>query len=170
MAKKLDKPEDRLRLAGQADTFLDATKPGRAGSNGSAHEDQASFDPSVFEGKSAGVVDAINWVAENLTAGDTKPETAPSAVAWNMLTWAKSSPAATERFWDNMVGKLIPRRSSLEDSDKVSDDGRQLFGLLEDVRTMRAEAITETALAKAALMVDVEEAVREARNTVERGH
>lgn len=92
----------------------------------------------VFEGKSAGIVAIVNWVAENLCIKDPRPEDAPSAIAWSMLEWAKDE---SSEFWKGPFSKLIPNRGTLEEAEKRRDDGRSLDYLEEDLLRIRERVL-----------------------------
>jgi hypothetical protein len=54
-----------------------------------------------------------------------------------MYLWAREDRA---EFWRGPFAKLIPQRTSLEDTDKIADDARELFTLITDVRRIAEES------------------------------
>lgn len=87
---------------------------------------------SVFEGRERSAsVDDILWVAAH-KGFDVKPEDAPSAIAWDLLWWARDN---EKEFMVNMYMKAISMRDAKDKGDKSKrEDGRpneELFALVE---------------------------------------
>jgi hypothetical protein len=77
---------------------------GSSGSNGSAPKP----DLSALKGKPAvTIAEAVAWASENLDCDSITPADAPSAGAWSMLQWARSSMAARGEFYRNFVVKFL---------------------------------------------------------------
>lgn len=97
-------------------------------------------DEGTFSSESCGIVQSVNWVASQLGIKDPDPASAPSPFAYAMYLWAKDN---ADGFWVGFAAKLIPSRTSLEDSDKLSDDGRDLLNLINEVVRMARESRKE---------------------------
>lgn len=94
----------------------------------------------VFEGKTATVVENIQWVAENLENPDPRPEDAPSAVAWGMLVHYQFSPATKADFWNGVYVKLVPSKAQLPTAEVVVMDGEATVALFERMLARKREA------------------------------
>lgn len=71
------------------------------------------------------VVSAAAWAFEHLDANWVTPVDAPSAGAWSLLHWARSSMAARSEFYRTFVAKLVPALDEATrhaESDGPSDE------------------------------------------------
>ena len=89
---------------------------------------------ATFEDKNCSIHDAIRWVLGQLRMTVVKPETCPSAAAWNILQWALESAANEDEFMKNHVLKLMPTRKQLDREEKYNDDSASLLKLIAQVR------------------------------------
>lgn len=88
----------------------------------------------------ASSMQAIAWVAENMSK--SLVPTAPSAEAYNMLVWVKSSAVAKREYWLRMYPKLIPDKVDEKTSVSVKDDsGYQLCKIEEQMAKLAATDI-----------------------------
>ena len=80
------------------------------------------------------VAEAATWASEHLDADWVSPADAPSAGAWSMREWARSSMAARSEFYRTFVAKLVmppqeeARRAKEEADAHHSEFYRKLFG------------------------------------------
>ena len=89
------------------------------GSNGSAPK----VDLRVLKGKPAvNIADAAAWVFENLDCDWIAPADAPSAGAWSLLQWARSSMMARSEFYRNFASRVVSRPQEIQ---RKADDERQ---------------------------------------------
>ena len=137
---KSDDAADKLKLTGVDSAFLDATAP-KAIAPSKTDDPHDGLDMSVFDGRSAAITKCIEWVAETLALDDVDPATAPSALAWGMRSWARSTSQTTDEFWKSFVAKLVPSRANLEADEARHDDGRKLDGLEDDLLRIRENAL-----------------------------
>lgn len=90
-----------------------------------------------FEGKTASIVEAIQWVSQNLENTNVTPEDAPCSEAWGMLVNYAQSAIRKADFWEKVFVKLIPSRSQL-DTDKVVDvDGIKIVDAIDRLIAIR---------------------------------
>ena len=79
--------------------------------------------------------DAIVWVSEVLHAADVVPQDAPSAVAANLLIWARRN---DDEFYKTYFTKLLPTKMAVEgDSEESLDRDHQeklLSGYLKSLQ------------------------------------
>lgn len=67
-------------------------------------------DLSPLKGKpSVPILECVKWTTENLDKDSVTPADAPSAGAWSMLFWARSSLSARGEFYRSFVVKLLPK-------------------------------------------------------------
>lgn len=94
-------------------------------------------DLSPLRGKPAvPIVDVIKWVMANLDVVGVMPAEAPSAGAWSMLYWARSSLSARGEFYRSFVVKLLPKGADQEspksgvEADEDEEQRAYMLGLL----------------------------------------
>ncbi len=73
----------------------------------------------------------LKWVFQALGSKDLKPEDAPSAGAWALLTNLNDDEMMLKDFYRTVFPKLLPSKSQLDKGDDRADDGRKLFGIIE---------------------------------------
>ena len=88
----------------------------------------------VFEGKSCSITRTVEWVAKMLMVEDPAAGEAPSMESWSMLCWARRSNANEAQFWGQIWSKMMPSKQQLEAAERLSDDGSQVFAVIERVR------------------------------------
>ena len=88
----------------------------------------------VFEGKACSITRTVEWVAKMLMVEDPEAGEAPSMEAWSMLCWARRSNANEAQFWGQIWSKMMPSKQQLEAAERLSDDGSQVFAVIERVR------------------------------------
>lgn len=88
------------------------------------------FDEKAWQAESETVEDTdastrkvVEWVAKNIMNPKPKRSEAPSAAAWGMLFWAKTS---KHEFYTTVYPKLSPTLKELGEEAKIADDGRNL--------------------------------------------
>ncbi len=111
-------PEDRAKST----AFRKATK------------EEARVPRRVFEGKECTANQAVEWVAENLEVRGIKPQDAPSAAAWAMLMWARTSPITKSEYWKHYYGKIISGQATDEAEGPFKDDGREILDTIDTLR------------------------------------
>jgi len=79
----------------------------------------------------ASSMDAIAWVAENMS--EEAVETAPSAEAYNMLEWVRSSAVSKREFWLKTYPKLIPDKIEAPGSTSTADDSGYRLCKIEEL-------------------------------------
>ena len=115
-------------------------------SNGSVPK----FNLGALQGKPAvKIVDAAAWVFENLDCDWITPADAPSAGAWSLLQWARSSMMARGEFYRNFANKVVagPQAAQRKAEDEHQEKRRKadanvhamIDGLLEDRRKKQEE-------------------------------
>jgi hypothetical protein len=72
-----------------------------------------------------GLKEAVGWVFEHLEVAEVAMPDAPSPGCWTMLLWAREDRKAFFGLWQKAFAK------DAEIKKQVSDDGRELFDLLE---------------------------------------
>ena len=65
---------------------------------------------------------AVEWVFESFTVRDVTAEDAPSAGAWALLKWARSTPTNQSDFYKSFSSKMLPSRQQLDQEERKSDD------------------------------------------------
>ena len=65
---------------------------------------------------------AVEWVFESVTVRDVTAEDAPSAGAWALLKWARSTPTNQSDFYKSFSSKMLPSRQQLDQEERKSDD------------------------------------------------
>ena len=94
-----------------------------------------------FEGKDAGEVEIIRWVARYMDIVDVKPSDCPDPAAWSLLSACRRSPAFAASFWQSMYTKIIPSRSQLEaKAPDGSIDGADQVGVIERILVFKCAA------------------------------
>jgi hypothetical protein len=89
------------------------------------------------------IYEATKWVMENLDADWITPADAPSAGAWSMLRWARSSLAARGDFYRTFVSKLLPKGCSDPGAGRQGQESGEVVGGInapvneEDAERMR---------------------------------
>ena len=93
------------------------------GANGKA----PNVDVSALKGKPpAPIVEAAAWVFENLDCEWVTPGEAPSAGAWSLLQWARSSMAARGEFYRTFAAKVVvPPEKEARQAEEESRQKRQ---------------------------------------------
>lgn len=85
--------------------------------------DERRASKSAFKDKECSDTDAIKWVASVMEVRGIKPTEAPSATAWNILVWARTSPVTKSEFWRILYVKAIPNIGSSEGGGRFTNDG-----------------------------------------------
>jgi hypothetical protein len=88
----------------------------------------------VFGDKGCSITRTVEWVAKMLMVEDPAAGEAPSMEAWSMLCWARRSNANEAQFWGQIWSKMMPSKQQLEAAERLSDDGSQVFAVIERVR------------------------------------
>ena len=92
-------------------------------------------DPALFVGKWVHPLEAIGWVANNLAFGGLTPTDAPSADAWDLLCWARSSKGDFRKtYYRELVRAGPPPKQPSVDEKRVKET---LADIME--RTQRVE-------------------------------
>jgi len=76
----------------------------------------------------------VSWVFENQSVDDIVPADAPSGGAWSLLEWARDNPKGFMEVWRKTFATVSAIKK------QVSDDGRELFDLIDKLRKLAAEA------------------------------
>jgi hypothetical protein len=81
-----------------------------------------AIDLSALKGKPPiPVAQSAAWVSEHLDADWITPADAPSASAWSMREWARSTPAARTEFYRIFVAKIVmPPQEKARQAEEVS--------------------------------------------------
>jgi len=99
-------------------------------SNGESDSAAPKVDLSVLRGKPpVRIVDAAAWVFEMLDCDWVAPADAPSAGAWSLLTWARSSMAARSEFYKMFANKVVspPQEAEKKAEEKAEADHQELM-------------------------------------------
>lgn len=96
---------------------------------------------SDFADKAASEPESVRWVADNISVKGVKPSDAPSAAAWGLLQWAKSSVTTKDRFFTQVYTRLMPSGKQLEDEGRFRDDGEGIIELCGKVEAEILEAL-----------------------------
>lgn len=88
----------------------------------------------VFGDKGCSITRTVEWVAKMLMVEDPAAGEAPSMEAWSMLCWARRSNTNEAQFWGQIWSKMMPSKQQLEAAERLSDDGSQVFAVIERVR------------------------------------
>lgn len=100
------------------------------------------LDPGVFAGKGAvSERKIIQWVFENLDV-DVEPASAPSAGAWSLLNSIRKDEQLRLEFYKGIWAKLLPTKQQLEAAERFTDDGRDVFEIIDKLRAASQEAST----------------------------
>lgn len=75
----------------------------------------------------------LKWVFQALGAKDLTPQDAPSAGAWALLTTLQNDEVMLKGFYTTVFPKLLPSKSQIDKGDDRVDDGRKLFGIIEQL-------------------------------------
>ena len=139
---------DRLRRAGRWESFKKRREELKAGGMAASEawdaaatefpppvaQHAASEAPAVdlraLKGKpTVSVVQAATWAFEHLDADWVSPADAPSAGAWSMREWARSSMAARSEFYRTFVAKLVmpPQEEARRTQEEAAARDRRLF-------------------------------------------
>ena len=138
---------DRLRREGRWDAFKKRREELKAGGTAAADAwgvATAEFPPAdakrsngkasvvelrALKGKQAvSVVEAATWAFEYLDADWIKPADAPSAGAWSLREWARSSMAARTEFYKMFATKLVmaPQEKGRENTAEAEARDREI--------------------------------------------
>lgn len=96
---------------------------------------------SDFEGKEAGEVEIIRWVARYMDVSDVKPTDCPDPAAWSLLWACRRSPIFATEFWRSMYTKIIPSRSQLDAKPGDELDGTPLVATINRILDAREKAL-----------------------------
>lgn len=88
----------------------------------------------VFGDRACSITRTVEWVAKQMMVEDPVAEDAPSMEAWSMLCWARRSNTNEAQFWGQIWSKMMPSKQQLEAAERLSDDGSQVFAVIERVR------------------------------------
>jgi hypothetical protein len=88
----------------------------------------------VLEGRACSITRTVEWVAKMMMVEDPRAEDAPSMEAWSMLSWARRSNQNEAQFWGQIWSKMMPSKQQLEAAERLSDDGSQVFAVIERIR------------------------------------
>jgi hypothetical protein len=119
------------RLAGQPE-------PKPKASEVPVEPDELMPDASVFEGKDAPPLEAIQWAVEHAYLDGVTAEEAPSRLAWSIMCWAKKNAAQMNALFTTLLPKIVPKTKE-EMGEGHSDDGK-LIELLDAVERASEEA------------------------------
>lgn len=75
----------------------------------------------------------LKWVFQALGAKDLKPADAPSSGAWALLTTLQNDELLLKGFYTTVFPKLLPSKAQIDKGEDRVDDGRKLFGLIEQL-------------------------------------
>lgn len=93
-----------------------------------------------FEGKIFNVREDIEWVASNMDIGGLRASNAPSAFAWSFLKACREDANMKFEFFKNIMPKLLPSKSALEEQERFQDDGRKILNILDKVEAASKKA------------------------------
>lgn len=98
-----------------------------------------------FEGREAGEVEIVRWIARNMDIKGIKPSDCPDPAAWTILNQCRSNAMFRNTFLTTVWVRIIPSKSQLDDnSDAGKMDGEPQLKTLEKIQQMRDKAISET--------------------------
>ena len=87
-------------------------------------------DLSPLKGKpSVSILECVKWTMEHLDRRSVMPADAPSAGAWSMLFWARSSLSARGEFYRSFVVKLLPKGANQDSPNSgiaATDDPKDI--------------------------------------------
>lgn len=88
-----------------------------------------------FEGKKAGAVEMVLWVARHMDLSDVTPADCPDPMALSLLNECRTNPLFRHStFWQALFRSCIPSRSQLEDKkDDATVDGNQIIGACDEL-------------------------------------
>jgi len=109
-------------------------EPGGVGKSGAPDFSLGRVKREVFGDRTCAITRTVEWVAKQLMVEDPSAEDAPSMEAWSMLCWARRSNANEAQFWGQIWSKMMPSKQQLEAAERLSDDGSQVFAVIERVR------------------------------------
>lgn len=75
----------------------------------------------------------LKWVFQALGAKDLTPKDAPSAGAWALLTTLQTDEVLLKGFYTTVFPKLLPSKTQIDKGEDRVDDGRKLFGIIEQL-------------------------------------
>jgi hypothetical protein len=107
---------------------------GGVGKSGAPDFSLGRVKREVFGERTCAITRTVEWVAKQLMVEDPSAEDAPSMEAWSMLCWARRSNANEAQFWGQIWSKMMPSKQQLEAAERLSDDGSQVFAVIERVR------------------------------------
>lgn len=113
-------PSDAWAVVADEFPALETKQPGGAA---------RTVDLRALKGKPAvSVVQAAAWAFEHLDTDWIEPADAPSAGAWSMREWARSSMTARSEFYRTFVAKLVlpPQEEAREAEEAAEAHNREL--------------------------------------------
>jgi len=75
----------------------------------------------------------LRWVFQALGAKDLTPADAPSAGAWGLLTALQGDEMMLKSFYSTVFPKILPSKSQIDKGEDRVDDGRKLFGIIDQL-------------------------------------
>uniref|UniRef100_A0A6M3LL49 Uncharacterized protein n=1 Tax=viral metagenome TaxID=1070528 RepID=A0A6M3LL49_9ZZZZ len=75
----------------------------------------------------------LRWVFQALGAKNLQPQDAPSAGAWGLLTALQGDELMLKSFYATIYPKLLPSKSQIDKGNDHVDDGRKLFGIIDQL-------------------------------------
>lgn len=120
--------------------FVDPDAPKIIDANSQMPEPDQAVSAKDFEGKIFNVREDIEWVASNMDIGGLRAANAPSAFAWSFLKACREDANMKFEFFKNIMPKLLPSKSALEEQERFQDDGRKILGILDKVEAAAKKA------------------------------
>lgn len=86
-----------------------------------------------FAGSLHDPIGDLKWVFQALGAKGLTPADAPSAGAWALLTTLQTDEVLLKGFYTTVFPKLLPSKAQIDKGEDRVDDGRKLFGIIEQL-------------------------------------
>ena len=96
--------------------------------------EEARVPRKVFEGKECTYREEVEWVASNIEVRGVKASDAPSAAAWMLLKFARSSPTNLMYFCKDFYAKLNTLQATADEEGPFKDDGQEIIDTIETLR------------------------------------
>jgi len=104
----------------------------------SSESGTALVDSGRFKDGGASENEKLRWIFENMQVLDVRPENAPSAGAWALLTELRKNDEQRRDFYKTLWPKLLTKEDA-EGGGRLMDDGKPIIELIERLQAALPE-------------------------------